>query len=134
MNNVTLWNPFGMIKEFEGAFRNPAVAALPKTDIAETDDGYEITLEVSGVDSKDLSLEVKDGILTVSGEKKAADTEDGKNYVRMERTYGKFSRAFRLPEGTAAGDIKADCKNGVLVVKVPAARTPEPETVKIAVN
>ena len=136
---LTPWEPFGMLKEFEGELGGLmssrfAAPLAPKTDIAETDGGFEIALEVPGIDSKDLSLEVKDNVLTVSGERKVEEKEEGKNFVKVERSHGKFSRAFRLPDNTDEKRIKADCKNGVLTVSVPKAETGEPKSLKIKVN
>ena len=137
---LTPWEPFGMLKEFEGELsglmssRFAAAPLAPKTDISETDKGFEIALEVPGIDSKELSLEVKDNILTVSGERKFEEKEEGKNFVKVERSHGKFSRAFRLPDGTDEKRITADCKNGVLTVTVPKSEAKEPKSLKIQVG
>ena len=133
------WEPFGMLREFEGELGNLMSSRLaaplaPKTDIAETDKGFEIALEVPGIDSKDLSLEVRDGVLTVNGERNLEEKEEGKNFVTVERSYGRFSRAFRLPDGTDEKGIKADCKNGVLTVAVPKTEAKQPRSLKIEVK
>lgn len=138
-HTLTPWEPFGALREFEGELSNLmssrfSAPLAPKTDISETDKGFEIALEVPGIDSKDLSLEVKDGVLTVSGERKFEEKEEGKAFVKVERSFGKFSRAFRLPDGTDEKGIKADCKNGVLTVSVPKAETKEPRSLKIEVK
>ena len=136
---LTTWEPFGVLREFEGELGNLmssrfAAPSAPKTDIAETGKGFEIALEVPGIDSKDLSLEVKDGVLTVCGERKFEEKEEGKNFVKVERSHGKFSRLFRLPENTDEKGIKADCKNGVLTVSIPKTEEKEPESFKITVK
>lgn len=144
MNTVRLWEPFGVLREFDNALENFGAldfptrterVLLPKTDIAETDKEYEISLEVSGIDAKDLTLEVRDGILSVSGERRFEEkTEDGKKYMVVERRYGKFSRSFSLPENTNKKGIKADCKNGILTVTVPKTEVEEEKSLKIEVS
>ncbi|WP_462136977.1 Hsp20/alpha crystallin family protein [Candidatus Mycalebacterium sp.] len=144
MNTVRLWEPFSMLREFDDALKNFGVlnsptraekALLPRTDIAETDNAYEISLEVSGIDAKDLTLEVKDDVLSITGERKFEEKkEDGKEYITVERRYGKFSRSFSLPENTDKKGIKADCKNGILTVMLPKTEVEEEKPLKIEVS
>lgn len=143
MNRLRLWEPFGMIRDFGDAFENfgeslriPRTerALTPRTDISETDKEYEIVLEISGMDRKDLTLEVAGDVLTVSGEKKFEDKKEGKNYITVERNYGKFSRSFRLPENTDEKAIKADYKDGVLRLTVPKTEIKEEKPLKIEVK
>ncbi|QMU55728.1 MAG: Hsp20 family protein [Candidatus Mycalebacterium zealandia] len=144
MNTLRLWEPFGMLREFDDVFRNFGAFGsatrdgkdlLAKTDIAETDKSYEIALEVSGIEAKDLTLEVKDDVLSIKGERKFEEkAEDGKKYITVERRYGKFSRSFGLPEKTDKKGIKADCKNGILTVTVPKTEVEEKKPLKIEVS
>lgn len=143
MNRLRLWEPFGMIRDFSDAFENfgeslriPRTerSLTPRTDISETDGEYEIVLEISGMDRKDLTLEVSGDVLTVSGEKRFEDKKEGKNYITVERNYGKFSRSFRLPENTDEKAIKADYKDGVLRLTVPKTEVKEEKPLKIEVK
>lgn len=100
----------------EGYGRN---TMSPKLDIAEMKDKFEIKAELPGMDEKDINLSVDDGVLTLSGEKKADNEEKGKGYYLRECSYGTFSRSVRLPENVADDKIGAEFKNGILVIDMP---------------
>ena len=70
-----------------------------KMNLAETKDGLELTVELPGLEEKDVNVEVSDGVLTVSGEKKFESEQKDKNYHMVERGYGSFSRSIDLPAG-----------------------------------
>lgn len=103
-----------------------------KMDLAETKGGLELTVEVPGLEQKDVEVKVSDGLLTISGEKLFDKESSDKTYRLVERGYGSFSRAIELPPGVRAEDIKASLNNGVLKVTVPTPSRPEPQ--KIAVS
>lgn len=100
-------------------------------DLADTKDGLELTVEVPGLDEKDVEISVADGHLTVSGEKKFETERNDKNYRFVERGYGSFARSIALPEGVKADDIKASLSKGVLKVIVPTPAKPEPKKIAI---
>ena len=91
----------------------------PAADASSDDDAYRITLELPGVTEDDIHLGVKDGVLTVKGEKSSERSEQGDTWYFTERQYGSFSRAFRLPVDADDGAIKADLRDGVLTVTLP---------------
>ncbi|MFN0194779.1 MAG: Hsp20/alpha crystallin family protein [Aestuariivirga sp.] len=97
-------------------------------NIAETGDALEVTAELPGVDSKDVNVEFRDGMLTIRGEKKQERKEgDNKNLRILERNYGMFERSFTLPVDVEADKITADFEKGILKVvlpKAPQAKTP----------
>jgi HSP20 family protein len=103
-----------------------------RMDLADTKDGVELTVELPGLDEKDVEVSVNDGLLTVSGEKKFETEQQDKNYRLVERGYGSFSRSIALPEGVKPDDIKATLNKGVLKVVVPTPAKPEAK--KIAVT
>jgi len=94
----------------------------PHLDIASTEKEYAISVEVPGVDQKDVKLEIAEGTLTVSGEKKQESEEKNRDYYRIERSYGSFQRVLSLPEDVDEDSIKATFKNGVL--KITMTRKP----------
>ena len=103
---------------------------VPSMDVTETDKEFEISVELPGLEDKDVQVNVADNVLTVKGEKKAEKEEKeekNKNYHRYERSYGSFSRSLQLPDGVNADAIKANLANGVLRVTVPK---PAPAQVK----
>ena len=100
-------------------------------DLADTKDGLELTIEVPGLDEKDVQVAVVDGVLTVSGEKKFATDEKDKNYRFVERGYGAFARSVSLPAGAKTDQIKATLNKGVLKVAIPTVAKPEPKKIEI---
>ena len=91
----------------------------PASDAQLADDRYVITVELPGVDEKDMDLTVHDGVVTVKGEKKSEREEKGATWYFSERQFGAFSRAFRLPPDADETAVEADLKDGVLTVTVP---------------
>ena len=103
----------------------------PSVDISETDNGFEVRAELPGVAKDDLSVSVKDNLLTLSGEKRQENSEDTQNFRRVERHYGSFQRRFTLPSDVAADDIKADYTDGVLTLSIPKPEAAKPTEVPI---
>lgn len=97
----------------------------PASDAASDAAAYHITVELPGVAEADISLDVAGGTLTVSGEKKEEREEKGRDWYFSERQYGRFSRAFRLPEDADEAGIAAAMKDGVLRITVPRGDPPE---------
>jgi HSP20 family protein len=92
---------------------------LPAFDIAETEKEYAITGEIPGIEAKDLDVTLSDGTLTIKGEKKREEEEQGEHFHRIEREYGSFHRGFRLPENVKTEALKANYKDGVLKITLP---------------
>jgi HSP20 family protein len=95
---------------------------------------YVIRLALPGVDPKDVEVSWMDNVLTVKGERKAAEDSTGKDYFVREVAYGAFQRTFELPEGVDAADVKATHANGMLEVKVPAPRVAKPRMIEVTAN
>lgn len=91
----------------------------PRMDMAETGKDIEITLELPGMEPADVEIAVEDGVLTVSGQKRADSEHKDKAWQVVERSYGAFSRSVRLPAGVEADKVSADMAKGVLKVIVP---------------
>ena len=89
-----------------------------KCDIYELGDDYHIEMDIPGFDKKDISIETKNGYLTVIAEKNSEDSEEEKNYIRRERSYGKYERSFYLGE-LDSDNVKAEFKDGMLKITVP---------------
>jgi len=106
----------------------------PRVNITETEDDVTLTFEAPGMDKGDIKVTVADGVLTVAGERKVESEENGKEYVRSEFHYGKFSRSFTLPETVDAEKIAADYKNGLLTVSMPRKEETKPKQVEVEVK
>lgn len=137
-NNAVYVDPFEHIFEqfFGDTHRGRAAESrlTPQFEIAETDDGYTVAAELPGLGRDNVEVVVDEGILTIRGEKKAAEKKEGKSYLFSERAYGAFERRFSLPETVRQEAISAAYENGVLTLtlpKRPEAKKPEPRQIKI---
>tara|TARA_R110001606_G_scaffold397136_1_gene572719 strand:+ start:655 stop:1155 length:501 start_codon:yes stop_codon:yes gene_type:complete len=118
VQNFTSHLPFA--REAIGSGESKLDFVNPKVDITESKKTYTLTAELPGLDNDDITLDLSDGILTLSGQKKyenEADTDD--NVHVMERNYGSFQRSFRLPVSVEQDAIEAEFKKGLLKVKLP---------------
>lgn len=106
----------------------------PRIDVIENEKAYLLSAELPGVEEKDIHLAVKDGLLTISAEKKShiEKSENGKHY--SERVYGKFERSLSLGENTNEEGIEANFKNGVLNVTIPKKEKIVPAEKKIEIK
>ncbi|MBW2109047.1 MAG: Hsp20/alpha crystallin family protein [Deltaproteobacteria bacterium] len=106
----------------------------PTLDIAATDGEYTISVELPGVDEKEVQLELVDDTLTIKGEKKHEKEEKKKDFYRMERSYGAFRRVLSLPEDADRDNIKATYKNGVMTISVPRTTSEQKQGRCIEIN
>jgi HSP20 family protein len=95
----------------------------PRTDVTETDEAVDVSVELPGMDEKDIDVSLSDDVLTIRGEKKAEREEKKKGYYLAERSYGSFYRSIPLPPGVDSEKAEAQFKKGVLTVTLP--KTPE---------
>ena len=107
---------------------------VPKADFSESDAGYELAVEMPGVTEKDLDVSVKNGVLTVKGEKKSEREEKKKDYYRAERSYGSYYRAMTLPEDADESKIAARYTDGVLRIAIPKSAEAKTKSQKIAIQ
>jgi len=107
---------------------------FPPVDILESRDSYLIRAELPGMKREDFNLEVHDGSLTLSGERKFDEPANGVEYQRVERVSGKFSRSFYLPQTVKQDEIKASYRDGILEIHVPKADEAKPKQIAITVN
>jgi HSP20 family protein len=104
-------------------FRHSGQSTTPELDVRENTDAILIEAELPGVDEKDVSVTLSNGILTIKGEKKHEMEEKGENYYLAERSFGSFERAIRLPDTIDDAKVEAKFDKGVL--RVTAAKKPE---------
>ena len=106
----------------------------PLMNVSDTQCDYLIMMDLPGVEKKDVDVNLKNGILTVSGERKTSEKSDGNNRIWNETTYGTFNRAFELTSDIIEEKIKAKFNNGVLNITIPKAEEIKPAVKKIAVS
>ena len=143
------WEPFDGLDRFQSrinelfdeTFGRPRMAQTtapglwhPAVDILESKDSYLIRAELPGMKKEDVHLEVQEGALTLSGERKLEEPANGVEYHRVERVAGRFSRSFYLPQTIKQEDIKATFRDGMLEVHVPKADEAKPKQIAISVN
>lgn len=111
-----------------------SLKVVPAVNLEETEDAFKLSAELPGIDKKDISITLENNVLCIKGEKKSENEDKGKNYHRMERSYGKFQRAFELPGTVNREKIEADFKNGILNISVPKAEEAKPKQIEIKVK
>lgn len=121
------WEPWRVSTSLPGL-------AAPKVDLSETDRGFEVVAEIPGIDPKDVSVELKDDVLTISGEKREEKEEKKKDYHLSERRFGSFKRSFRLPSDVDFAKAEAAFDKGVLHVTLPKNADAKPKSHKIEVK
>jgi HSP20 family protein len=147
MNSITRWDPFHNLSTlqdqvnrlFQSSFParsdNSALTTwAPAVDIYETENELVLKADLPGISEKDLDVRVENNMLTVRGERKFEQQVKEDNYLRVERSYGSFSRSFSLPNTVNTEAIKAEYKNGVLQVVMPKRAESKPKQVKVNVT
>lgn len=99
--------------------RNGGSAFVPKVDIVESPNAFEIQFAVPGLNKEDFKIELNDNLLTISGERKFTNEKNEKTFHSIETQYGSFSRSFSLPENVDASKINAKYNNGILELSIP---------------
>jgi HSP20 family protein len=148
-------DPFALLRQmttdfervFEGAawpwFRWPAFRARPRAEVAtwipeidvfERDNRLVTRVDLPGLKREEVKVEVAEGYLVISGERKNEAEEKKENFYRCEREYGTFYRAVPLPEGVKYEDVKATFANGVLEVSMPLPAKTEPVARKVEIE
>lgn len=108
-------------------------ADFPSLDISEGEKDLTVTAELPGMDPKDMDITIRDGVLTIKGEKKFEEEHKEEDFHRIERSYGSFQRSIRLPAAVDESGAKASFKKGVLKLVIPKSDKPETGT-KITVE
>lgn len=104
---------------FNESLKNGANSFNPRTDIAETDKAFEIEIAVPGFNKKDFNIDLNDGLLTISGERKFEKERSEKNFYSIQTEYGSFKKSFQLPDNINSEKIEASYENGILSLAIP---------------
>ncbi len=107
---------------------------IPAMDLVETQDHFVVRADLPGLSQDDISIELEDNVLTISGERKREEKTEKEGYFRLERASGQFARSLTLPEGIDAEAVTAEFKDGVLEVRVPKPEERKPRRVSIGVG
>jgi HSP20 family protein len=106
----------------------------PAVDIYETEQALVVKADLPDIKPEDLDIRVENNILTIRGERKFEKQVNEENYLRVERSYGSFSRSFSLANSVNAEAIQADYKNGVLTLSIPKREEAKPKQIKVHVE
>jgi len=106
----------------------------PAVDIYETEQELVVKADLPDIKPEELDIRVENNILTIRGERKFEKKVEEKNYLRVERSYGSFSRSFSLANTVKTEAIKAEYKNGVLTLTVPKREEAKPKQIKVNVE
>ena len=150
MSQLTTWNPFRELDEVQnrlGSFfggRFPRFGDgngglqladwSPQVDITEDDKEYLIKADLPEMKKDEIKVNVAEGVLTVSGERKTEKEEKNKKFHRIERSYGTFQRSFTLPEDADGTKVAAEFKEGVLRVHLPKSPVAKPKAIEVKVD
>ncbi len=131
-----------MNRLFNSFFDSPAAAGgpdparrwIPAMDLVQSGDEFVLRADLPGLAERDVQIELQDGVLTISGERKVEHDDQSKGYLRVERSWGAFSRSLTLPEGIDPEAVRASFARGVLEVRIPKPEARKPRKVAISVG
>lgn len=104
---------------------------VPAMDLVEADDHFVLKADLPGLSEDDVAIEVQDGTLTVSGERREEHEQEERGWHRVERRFGRFSRSLALPDGVDPEGVTASFDNGVLEVRIPKPEERKPRRIEI---
>lgn len=129
--NRLVGNVFGNEARETSMYRGELV---PVVDISEDQNNYYLHIELPGVDKDEVKIQYEDGLLTITGQKKANKGDEKLTYHRVERIFGKFERSFRVPAAILSNSINANFKNGLLTITLPKAEEAKPKQIDIKIK
>ena len=142
--SLVRWDPFGSLERqmvdrfFDPTWRRepseraaPPSRSTPAVDAHEKDGSIHVTLELPGVEMKDVGVTLENNVLTIRGERRAEKDNDDKSYHWRERAFGAFERSFTLPATVDRDKVQASYKNGVLEIVIPRKAEAKPKQIAI---
>ncbi|MGF1669028.1 MAG: Hsp20/alpha crystallin family protein [Balneolaceae bacterium] len=116
---------------FDETFNLTAGTFTPELNVWETDKEFEITVALPGMSKDDIEISMENGVLTISGERKAEQEENGRRYHHVESRFGRFRRSLPLPDIVDYDNIQANYENGVLSITVPKLKEKAGKKIKV---
>jgi HSP20 family protein len=104
---------------------------IPNMNVLETDEHFKVSFDLPGIAAEDVSIEVHEGRLTLSGQREIVADEEGTKYHRMERRCGEFQRVLNLPEDVNEESILAEYVDGVLTLLIPKSERAQPRQIEV---
>jgi HSP20 family protein len=153
MSTLTGWNPFREMDEIQRQMSSLLGGNLfhrnntgngeenvtvpqwaPLVDVIEDEKEYLVKVELPEVQKEDFKVTVENGLLTISGERKAEKEEKGRKFHHVERYYGRFERSFNIPEDAETDNVKAEFKDGILQVRLAKSEKASPKQIEVKFN
>lgn len=148
MSSLIRWRPMGEVTNLQSEMNTlfdrffgrgfdtegTMTSLFPITNVSETNDNVVVTAEIPGLDPKDLDISVTGDLLTIKGERKQEKEEKNEHWHRVERSFGSFTRSFRLPATVVLEKVAADYKNGIVRITMPKTDESKRREVKIKVT
>jgi HSP20 family protein len=131
------WDLFRDLRSVEDEFDRLAGRAysrdtwVPALDVRESEDRWEVTLDLPGLEPGDVSVTFEDGMLSITGKREFSKEDQGDTWHRIERSFGTFARSLRLPQTADTEKIEASFDKGVLTVSVPKTEQAKPRTIQV---
>jgi HSP20 family protein len=131
------WDLFRDLRGIEDEFDRLAGRAfsrnswVPALDVRESEDRFEVTLDLPGMEPGDVSVQFEDGMLSISGKREFSKEDTSETWHRVERSFGTFARSIRLPQTADTEKIEASFDKGVLTVTVPKSEQAKPRTIEV---
>jgi HSP20 family protein len=130
-----LKRPFSLFPTWWPRVRMPEIEeVVPSIDIYEENNDVVVKAELPGMKKEDIDIELTEDVITLSGEKKKEEKVEKKNYYSIERSYGSFTRSFRLPADVKTDKADAQFKDGILEIKIPKTEEAKKRKIKVSVN
>jgi HSP20 family protein len=138
--SLARWDPFGELSDLRTRFDrlfsdlsdSQGRAWMPAVDVVRENGNLVMRADIPGIKPEEVTIEVENDILTISGSHEETDEEKGKDYIRRERRFGSFSRSMAMPAGVDPKEIKAITTNGVVEVTIPLPKKAAKEKVTIS--
>ena len=145
---LTKWDPFEQLSTLQGEIDKVFAGKLsdskqksilrpdwfPAVDIHEDKENFYFDVEAPGLDKKDFNISITNNVLTIKGERKLEEKKEGKNYYRLERSFGQFLRSFELPDTANDNKVDAEYKDGILKVKLAKKEEAKPKQIEVKVS
>ena len=131
------WDLFRDLRSVEDEFDRIAGRAfsrdtwVPALDVRESEDRFEVTVDLPGLEPDDVNVTFEDGMLSISGKREFSAEDRGDTWHRIERSFGTFARSMRLPQTADTERIEATFDKGVLAVSVPKTEQAKPRTIEV---
>lgn len=132
-----LFNMERMFEDFfnqDEALQERVSPVVPSLNVEENEDAFYVSAEIPGMKKEDIKISFQENVLTISGEKQEEKKQDGKNYHRIERSFGKFCRSVNIPAGVKLDKISAEYENGILYITIPKAEKAKPKMIEVKVK